>query len=105
MGISAIIGAYFFIKLTGVRYPFHVFWRPLLASGAMLLFLLPMRWVVWNVPLAVLAGVGGLLIYLYVFLKLGGIGTEDIKVLRRLSSGMGRPWVLERAIRFLERYA
>jgi stage V sporulation protein B len=104
MGISAIFGAYFFVRLTGVKYPFHVFWRPLLASGAMLLFLLPMKWVVRSVPLAVLAGIVGLLIYLYAFLKLGGIGTEDIKVMRELSSSMGRPRVLEQAIRFLKRY-
>ncbi len=103
--VLGCLGVYFVAKLTGLRYPLRIFWRPLLATGAMLLFIVPLRFVAASALQAVLIGVGGLLIYTYAFLKLGGIRAGDIRVLKRISSDMGKPGVLEKIIRFLERYA
>lgn len=103
-GLSAFLSGYFSTRLTGTGYPLHLLWRPLLASGAMLGFLFPMRFLVWGAFPAVLAGVVGVLIYAYVFLKLGGIRKSDLEVLKRISSSMGKPRVVEKVLSFLERY-
>ena len=103
--VWALAGAYFVTRLTDQAYPFPIFWRPLLATGAMLLFVIPMRFVVGNIFQATLVGLAGLVIYAYAFLRLGGIGRGDLKVLERFSSDMGKPRAVERVIRFLRRYA
>ena len=100
----ALAGAYFVTRLTHQDYPFPIFWRPLLAAGAMLLFVIPMRFLVGNIFQAALVGLVGLVIYAYAFLKLGGVGKRDLEVLRRISSGIGKPRAVEKVLSFLERY-
>jgi len=102
--VRALLGAYFVPRLTHQDYPFPIFWRPLLATGAMLLFVISMRFVVGNIFQAAIVGLVGLVIYAYAFLKLGGVGKGDLEVLRRISSGMGKPRAVEKVLSFLERY-
>lgn len=70
----------------------------------MLLFVIPMRFVAGNIFQAAIVGLVGLVIYAYAFLRLGGVGKADLEVLKRISSGMGKPRVVEKVLSFLGRY-
>ncbi len=100
----ALAGAYFVTRLTHQDYPFPIFWRPLLATGAMLLFVIPMRFVVGNIFQAAIVGLVGFVVYAYAFLRLGGVGKADLEVLKRISSGIGKPRAVEKVLSFLEHY-
>lgn len=104
VGVASGLGIYYSAKLTGISYPFEVFPKPLAATGVMLLFLYPASLMIDSVILAILAGLLGLALYGYIFLKIGGIKGEDMGVLREMSDSLGNPWIFEKIIDFVGRY-
>ncbi len=103
--VAACVSVIFLARATHLKFPLSTLWRPLIAAVPMFLFIVLTRLVIVEFWQAILAGSAGLLIYTYAFLKLRGIGLNDLVILRRVSAGMGRPGVFEKLIRFLERYA
>jgi len=99
----ACLGMFFVKKLTNLSYPLSVFKAPLLAAAAMLVVIMPLRYVVTNVLYAILVGVLGILIYAFAFLKSGGIKGEEISVLEHISADMGKPRIFEGIIKFLKK--
>jgi stage V sporulation protein B len=102
---ASCLGALYVTKLTGLTYPLVMLNKQGLAVGVMLTLIVPLRLIALNVAQAVLMGIMGLLVYALVCLKVGVIERDDVSLLRQISSDMGEPMIIVKAIKFLERYA
>jgi stage V sporulation protein B len=102
--IFACLEIFLAAKRIGIVYPVGIFWRPTLAAGAMLAFIMATRLVATHIVHAVLIGIVGLFIYALALLKLGGVGRADLGVLKRISADMGKPRVFEGMIYFLNKF-
>lgn len=103
--IFACLEIFLVAKQVGIIYPIEIFWRPILAAGAMLGFIMPTRLVATHIVHVVLIGIIGFSIYVLAFLRLGGIERADLNVLKKISADMGRPRVFERLINFFNKFA
>lgn len=100
--LLAFLGTFFVIRSTGLNYFSKAFWKPWIAAGVMLVAIMALRFLVTGLAQAIFIGIIGLLIYFVTFLAIGGIEKGEIHALKRISSDMGKPSLLERIIRFLE---
>ncbi len=101
--LITVLGTYAVKKLTKLRYNSKSFLRIALADAVMVALLLAFRSVVTAIPIALIVGGIGILVYLTALLLFGAIGKADVEVLRHISKDMGEPSVLTRLIRFLEK--
>jgi hypothetical protein len=99
------LGTYSVKRLTGINYSSLAFLKIALADVLMIAFFLGFRLIVTSVPLALLVGGLGILVYIGALLLFGGIGKADVQVLRQISISMGEPRLLRRAANFLEKLA
>jgi len=100
----ACLGIFFVKKLAGLSYPLSAFKVPLLAVAVMLAVVIPLRYVVVNALQAILVGILGILIYIFTFLKLGGIKREEISLLEHISADIGKPRAFAGVIKFLKKF-
>jgi stage V sporulation protein B len=102
--VFACLEIFLVARRIGITYPIGIFWRPTLAAGAMLAFIIPTRLLATHIVHAVLIGIVGVFIYALALLKLGGLGWTDVEVLRRISADMGKPRFFEGMIDFLSKF-
>jgi stage V sporulation protein B len=103
MVLITILGTYSVKRFTKLRYNSPSFLRIALADAAMITLLLVLRPIVTSIPIALIMGGIGILVYMAALLLFGAIGKADVEVLRHISKDMGEPTVLTKLIRFLER--
>jgi O-antigen/teichoic acid export membrane protein len=100
--LLACLGTFFVTKSTGSNYFSKASLKPWIAAGVMLAAIMALRFLATGLVQAIFIGIIGLSIYFVTFLAIGGIEKGEVNVLKRFSSDMGRPSLLERIIKFLD---